>query len=126
MAVSPLLAPFPAGPIVDPATGTMTEVGRAFFQALWARTGNAVGTSSDTTAAGLAHEISRAETAEADLRAADTTLSASIAAETAARVSAVANEAIARQAAIYAAGADEVGARIDGDLRLLAEIYWKL
>jgi hypothetical protein len=91
MATAPSLhAAFPSGPLTDDA-GNLTSAWRGFFQSLYARTGNAVGTSSGGTATDLASET-------AERSAADTALSSALDAESTAREAADAAEAEARVA----------------------------
>jgi hypothetical protein len=96
-------AGFPTGPLIDPATGELMPAWRAFFLALWQRTGSAPGVqANDGTAlsASLASET-------AARTAGDEALTAGIATERAARQaadqalqSAIDVEAMQRQQAI--------------------------
>jgi hypothetical protein len=83
---------FPSGPLIDPATGLPNAVGRAFFLALWNRTGQASGATNAVTPAQLASET-------AARQAEDTTLS-----------NALGNEAVVRAAALAAEAANLAGA----------------
>lgn len=93
MATPPLHAAFPSGPLVDDA-GNLQPVWRAFFTALYVRTGGTVGASSDTSA------IQADLAAEAATRGSvDVALSSAISAERTARETADAAEATARASA---------------------------
>ena len=108
-----LNAAFPSGPLLE-ADGSLTPAWRMFFMALWARTGDAAGVSTD----GLQGNID----AEAEARAAaDTTLQSHIDAEATARAAGDASEASARasgDAALNAAKVNRGGDIMSGPLLL--------
>lgn len=61
---------FPTGPLFDPATGDVTPSWRAFFLALWQRTGGSIGIiTTDTTnlSAAITAETTARQTADAGL-----------------------------------------------------------
>lgn len=108
-----LNAAFPAGPLLE-ADGTMSTAWRGFFMALWARTGDATG----TTVTAVQNNVD----AEAAARAtADTTLQGHIAAEASARAAGDASEASARangDANLNAAKVNKGGDIVSGPLLL--------
>lgn len=87
-----LNAGFPSGPLVNPATGEIDPVWRAFLVSLFSRTGGALGLSSDQT--DLRHAL---DTESQARTAGDSALSASVAIETAKRSAADDAEAAARR-----------------------------
>lgn len=60
---------FPSGPIVDPKSGELTTIGRAFLIALWNRTGAAIGLSSGDAATSIAAETAARQAADVGLTA---------------------------------------------------------
>jgi hypothetical protein len=109
-------AGFPQSPFVDPQTGDIALVWRYFLMALYQRTGSGTGVTPTATAVA-------AETAARI--AADTALSAAIAAETNARTVAENAEAATRAAADTALSLEiaALGAAAQSDPRMLAR-WW--
>jgi hypothetical protein len=108
-----LNAAFPSGPLLE-TDGSLTPAWRGFFMALYARTGNAPGTTVD----GLQSELDAEAAARA---AADTTLQSHIASEATARAAGDASEASARaagDAALNAAKVNRGGDVMAGPLTL--------
>lgn len=90
----PLHAAFPSGPLINTTSGEMNPVWRAFFTALYVRTGGTVGASSDTSA--ISSDLASESTARST---ADAALSNAIAAERTARENADIAEANTRSTA---------------------------
>lgn len=104
----------PTSPLTDPLTGIIAPEWRAFFNALWLRTGGGIGQSTDTTALEAQLE------AEATIRAqADTNLGHAIDAEAVARQEGDAAVAASASAAV----AQEAVVRQQGDANVATLIY---